>query len=60
MLEPSARGRDAGDSARRSDAARAGFSRIEPLLFLIGQHDRALEAGERALTIAKSLADTHA
>ena len=43
------------------DQTRLGavFSRMSLYLFLISQHDRALEAGERALTIAKSLADTH-
>jgi tetratricopeptide (TPR) repeat protein len=43
------------------DQTRLGavFSRMSFHLFLISQHDRALEAGERALAIAKSLADTH-
>jgi class 3 adenylate cyclase/tetratricopeptide (TPR) repeat protein len=33
------------------------FSHMSFYLFLIGQHDRAVEAGERALTIAKALMD---
>ena len=43
------------------DQTRLGavFSRMSLYLFLISQHDRALEAGERALAIAKSLGDTH-
>jgi tetratricopeptide (TPR) repeat protein len=43
------------------DQTRLGavFARMSFYLFLISQHDRAVEAGERALAIAKSRADTH-